>query len=359
MFDKLRALEDKFNEINEKLMQPEVVNDSKLYTELMIEYRNLEPVVEALREYDKAKAEFDEAVEMSSDSSLDADMKEMVQEQYAESKAAMARLEEELKILLLPKDPNDDRNVIIEIRGGAGGEEAALFANSLYRMYSMYAAQKGWQIEVMSANETELGGYKEITFTVSGQGAYSRLKYESGVHRVQRVPETESQGRVHTSTVTVAVLPEAEEVELELNEERDIKMEVFRSSGAGGQHINKTSSAVRLIHIPTGTVVECQNERSQFQNREKALKMLRSKLYDEKVRAQEDEIASNRRSQVGTGDRSEKIRTYNYPESRISDHRIKLTLYKLEQILNGNLDEVIDALATADQAAKLAAQEEQ
>ena len=296
---------------------------------------------------------------MSADSSLDADMKDMVQEQYAESKAAMARLEDELKILLLPKDPNDDRNVIIEIRGGAGGEEAALFANSLYRMYSMYAAQKGWQIEVMSANETELGGYKEITFTVSGQGAYSRLKYESGVHRVQRVPETESQGRVHTSTVTVAVLPEAEEVELELNEERDIRMEVFRSSGAGGQHINKTSSAVRLIHIPTGTVVECQNERSQFQNREKALKMLRSKLYDEKVRAQEDEIASNRRSQVGTGDRSEKIRTYNFPESRISDHRIKLTLYKLEQILNGNLDEVIDALATADQAAKLAAQEEE
>ncbi|MBE6868166.1 MAG: peptide chain release factor 1 [Ruminococcus albus] len=359
MFDKLRALEDKFNEINERLMQPEVVNDSKLYTELMIEYRNLEPVVETLREYDKAKAEFDEAVEMSTDNSLDADMKDMIQEQYAESKAAMARLEDELKILLLPKDPNDDRNVIIEIRGGAGGEEAALFANSLYRMYSMYAAQKGWQIEVMSANETELGGYKEITFTVSGQGAYSRLKYESGVHRVQRVPETESQGRVHTSTVTVAVLPEAEEVELELNEERDIRMEVFRSSGAGGQHINKTSSAVRLIHIPTGTVVECQNERSQFQNREKALKMLRSKLYDEKVRAQEDEIASNRRSQVGTGDRSEKIRTYNFPESRISDHRIKLTLYKLEQILNGNLDEVIDALATADQAAKLAAQEEE
>ncbi|EGC02852.1 MULTISPECIES: peptide chain release factor 1 [Ruminococcus] len=359
MFDKLRALEDKFNEINERLMQPEVVNDSKLYTELMIEYRDLQPIVEKLKEYDKAKAEFDEAVEMMNDGGLDKDMKEMVQEQYDESKTAMAQLEDDLKILLLPKDPNDDRNVIIEIRGGAGGEEAALFANSLYRMYTMYAAQKGWQIDVMSANETELGGYKEITFTVSGQGAYSRLKYESGVHRVQRVPETESQGRVHTSTVTVAVLPEAEEVELDLNEERDIKMEVFRSSGAGGQHINKTSSAVRLIHIPTGTVVECQNERSQFQNRDKALKMLRAKLLDEKVRAQENEIASNRRSQVGTGDRSEKIRTYNFPESRISDHRIKLTLYKLEQILNGNLDEVIDALATADQAAKLAAQQEE
>ena len=358
MFEKLKALEDKFNEINERLMQPEVVNDSKLYTELMIEYRDLQPIVEKLKEYDKAKAEFDEAVEMMNDGGLDKDMKEMVQEQYDESKTAMAQLEDDLKILLLPKDPNDDRNVIIEIRGGAGGEEAALFANSLYRMYTMYAAQKGWQIDVMSANETELGGYKEITFTVSGQGAYSRLKYESGVHRVQRVPETESQGRVHTSTVTVAVLPEAEEVELELNEERDIKMEVFRSSGAGGQHINKTSSAVRLIHIPTGTVVECQNERSQFQNRDKALKMLRAKLLDEKVRAQENEIASNRRSQVGTGDRSEKIRTYNFPESRISDHRIKLTLYKLEQVLNGKLDEVIDALATADQAAKLAAQEE-
>ena len=359
MFEKLQALEDKFNEINERLMQPEVVNDSKLYTELMIEYRDLQPIVEKLKEYDKAKAEFDEAVEMMNDGGLDKDMKEMVQEQYDESKTAMAQLEDDLKILLLPKDPNDDRNVIIEIRGGAGGEEAALFANSLYRMYTMYAAQKGWQIDVMSANETELGGYKEITFTVSGQGAYSRLKYESGVHRVQRVPETESQGRVHTSTVTVAVLPEAEEVELDLNEERDIKMEVFRSSGAGGQHINKTSSAVRLIHIPTGTVVECQNERSQFQNRDKALKMLRAKLLDEKVRAQENEIASNRRSQVGTGDRSEKIRTYNFPESRISDHRIKLTLYKLEQILNGNLDEVIDALATADQAAKLAAQQEE
>ncbi|WP_294489419.1 peptide chain release factor 1 [uncultured Ruminococcus sp.] len=334
MFEKLKALEDKFNEINERLMQPEVVNDSKLYTELMIEYRDLQPIVEKLKEYDKAKAEFDEAVEMMNDGGLDKDMKEMVQEQYDESKTAMAQLEDDLKILLLPKDPNDDRNVIIEIRGGAGGEEAALFANSLYRMYTMYAAQKGWQIDVMSANETELGGYKEITFTVSGQGAYSRLKYESGVHRVQRVPETESQGRVHTSTVTVAVLPEAEEVELELNEERDIKMEVFRSSGAGGQHINKTSSAVRLIHIPTGTVVECQNERSQFQNRDKALKMLRAKLLDEKVRAQENEIASNRRSQVGTGDRSEKIRTYNFPESRISDHRIKLTLYKLEQVLS-------------------------
>ena len=357
MFEKLKAIEDKFNEINEKLMQPEVVNNSEQYTALMKEYKQLEPIIEKLKEYKTVKDSYDEAAELLDQGGMDKDFKELVQMQFDEAKQSLPTLEEELKILLLPKDPNDEKNVIIEIRGGAGGEEAALFAAALYRMYSMYAAAKGWQTEVMNENETELGGYKEITFNVSGSGAYSRLKYESGVHRVQRVPETESQGRVHTSTATVAVLPEAEEVELELNEERDIKMEVFRSSGAGGQHINKTSSAVRLIHIPSGTVVECQNERSQFQNREKALKMLRSKLLDEKVRAQENEIASNRRSQVGTGDRSERIRTYNYPEGRISDHRIGLTIYRLDQVLNGNLDEVIDALATADQAAKLASQE--
>lgn len=357
MFEKLNTLEEKFNEINERLMQPEVVNDSKQYTELMKEYKNLEPIVEKLREYKKAKEAFDEAVELSESGDLDADLKEMVKEQYNESKEDMARLEEELKVLLLPKDPNDDKNVIVEIRAGAGGEEAALFANSLYRMYTLYAASKNYKIEVMNENQTELGGYKEITFTISGAGAYSRFKYESGVHRVQRVPETESQGRVHTSTVTVAVLPEVEAVELEINEERDIKMEVFRSSGAGGQHINKTSSAVRLIHLPTGMVVECQQERSQFANREKAMNLLRARLLDQMEQEQNKEITDNRRSQIGTGDRSEKIRTYNYPESRISDHRIKLTLYKLESILNGNLDEVIDALATADQAAKLAAQE--
>lgn len=357
MFEKLKAIEDKFNEINEKLMQPETVNNSELYTSLIKEYKQLEPIINKLKEYKTVKASYDEALELLDQGGLDKEFKELAQMQFDEAKQQMPSLEEELKIMLLPKDPNDSKNVIIEIRGGAGGEEAALFAAALYRMYSMYSASKGWQIEVMNENETELGGYKEITFSVSGEGAYSRFKYESGVHRVQRVPETESQGRVHTSTATVAVLPEAEDVELDLNEERDVKMEVFRSSGAGGQHINKTSSAVRLIHIPTGTVVECQNERSQFQNREKALKMLRSKLLDEKVRAQENEIASNRRSQVGTGDRSERIRTYNYPESRISDHRIGLTIYKLEQVLNGNLDEVIDALATADQAAKLASQE--
>ncbi|MBQ3936340.1 MAG: peptide chain release factor 1 [Ruminococcus sp.] len=357
MFEKLKAIEDKFNEINEKLMQPETVNNSELYTSLIKEYKQLEPIINKLKEYKSVKASYDEALELLEQGGLDKEFKELAQMQLDEAKQQIPALEDELKIMLLPKDPNDSKNVIIEIRGGAGGEEAALFAAALYRMYSMYAASKGWQIEVMNENETELGGYKEITFSVSGEGAYSRFKYESGVHRVQRVPETESQGRVHTSTATVAVLPEAEDVELDLNEERDIKMEVFRSSGAGGQHINKTSSAVRLIHIPTGTVVECQNERSQFQNREKALKMLRSKLLDEKVRAQEDEIASNRRSQVGTGDRSERIRTYNYPESRISDHRIGLTLYKLDQVLNGSLDEIIDALATADQAAKLASQE--
>ncbi len=357
MFEKLKAIEDKFNEINERLMQPEVVNDNSQYTALMKEYKQLEPIIGTLNEYKAVRASYEEAAELLDQGGLDKEFKRLVQMQYDEAKQQLPSLEEELKLQLLPKDPNDEKNVIIEIRGGAGGEEAALFAAALYRMYSMYAASKGWQTEVMNENETELGGYKEITFMVSGEGAYSRFKYESGVHRVQRVPETESQGRIHTSTATVAVLPEAEDVELEINEERDIKMEVFRSSGAGGQHINKTSSAVRLIHIPTGTVVECQNERSQFQNREKALKMLKSKLLDEKVRAQENEIASNRRSQVGTGDRSERIRTYNYPEGRISDHRIGLTIYRLEQVLNGNLDEVIDALATADQAARLASQE--
>ena len=359
MFEKLRVLDDKFNEINEKLMQPDVVNDTNQYTSLMKEYKTLEPIVEKLKEYKDAKDSFDEAVELTEAGGMDKDFKEMVQMQYEESKEKMAELEEELKLLLLPKDPNDERNVIIEIRGGAGGEEAALFAGSLYRMYSMYAAQKGWNIEVMNENETELGGYKEITFSVDGDGAYSRFKYESGVHRVQRVPETESQGRVHTSTVTVAVLPEADEVELDLNEERDLKIDVFRSSGAGGQHINKTSSAIRITHLPTGMVVECQDERSQFKNKDKALKVLRSRLLDQKQQAQDNEIAANRRSQVGTGDRSERIRTYNYPEGRISDHRIGLTIYRLEQVLNGNLDEVIDALSTADQAAKLAKQEEE
>lgn len=357
MFEKLLALEKKYEEINEKLTDPAVISDNKQYASLMKEYKNLTPIIEKFREYKKAKESLDEAVELLDSGGLEKDFKEMVQAQLEESKEQISECEGELKIMLLPKDPNDDKNVIIEIRGGAGGDEASLFANSLYRMYTMYADSKGWKHEVMNANETELGGYKEISFSVEGEGAYSRLKYESGVHRVQRVPETESQGRVHTSTVTVAVLPEAEEVELDINE-ADIKTDVFRASGAGGQHINKTESAVRLTYIPTGLVVECQDERSQFKNKERAMKILRSKLYEEQLRAQENEIAAARRSQVGTGDRSERIRTYNFPEGRISDHRIGLTIYRLEQFLNGNLDEVIDALATADQAAKLSMQDE-
>lgn len=357
MFEKLKVLAQKYDSINEQLMDPDVINDQNQYRNLMKEYKSLTPIIEKYREYIKAKEGFDEAVELLDAGGLDKDFKEMVQMQYDETKEAMAACSEELKILLLPKDPNDDKNVIIEIRGGAGGDEASLFANSLYRMYTMYAESKGWKIEIMNANETELGGFKEISFSIQGEGAYSRFKYESGVHRVQRVPETESQGRVHTSTVTVAVLPEAEDVELDINEATDLKIDVFRASGAGGQHINKTESAIRITYLPTGLVVECQDERSQHKNKEKAMRVLRSRLLEEKQRAQTDEIASVRRSQVGTGDRSERIRTYNYPEGRLSDHRIGLTIYRLEYILNGNLDEVIDALATADQAAKLSAQE--
>ncbi|MBP1573242.1 MAG: peptide chain release factor 1 [Oscillospiraceae bacterium] len=358
MFEKLKVLSEKYDNINEQLMDPDVINDQNQYRNLMKEYKSLTPIIEKYREYIKAKEGFDEAVELLDAGGLDKDFKEMVQMQYDESKEAMAACAEDLKILLLPKDPNDDKNVIIEIRGGAGGDEASLFANSLYRMYTMYAESKGWKIEIMNANETELGGFKEISFSIQGDGAYSRFKYESGVHRVQRVPETESQGRVHTSTVTVAVLPEAEDVELEINEATELKIDVFRASGAGGQHINKTESAIRITYLPTGLVVECQDERSQHKNKEKAMRVLRSRLLEEKQRAQTDEIASVRRSQVDTGDRSERIRTYNYPEGRLSDHRIGLTIYRLEYILNGNLDEVIDALATADQAAKLSAQEE-
>ncbi len=359
MFEKLKALSEKYDRINEQLTDPEVTGDLRQYKSLMKEYKSITPIIEKYREYLKSKEAFDEAVELLDGGGLEKDFKEMVQMQYDESKEQMERETEELKVLLLPKDPNDDKNVIIEIRGGAGGEEAMLFANSLYRMYTMYAESKGWKIEVMNINQTELGGIKEISFSVQGEGAYSRLKYESGVHRVQRVPETESQGRVHTSTVTVAVLPEAEDVEIEINEATDLKIDVFRASGAGGQHINKTESAVRITYLPTGLVVECQDERSQYKNKDKAMRVLRSRLLEEKQRAQSDEIASVRRSQVGTGDRSERIRTYNFPEGRLSDHRIGLTIYRLEYILNGNLDEVIDALATADRAAKLSAQEEE
>ncbi len=356
MFEKLSVMEQKYEEISSRLSEPDVISDNKLYTQLMREYKSMTPIIEKFREYKKADNSFNEARELLEAGGLDKDFKEMVQSEFEQSKEELERLTGELKILLLPKDPNDDKNVIIEIRGGAGGEEASLFANSLYRMYTMYAEAKGWKQEILNANETELGGFKEICFSIEGEGAYSRLKYESGVHRVQRVPETESQGRIHTSTVTVAVLVEADEVEFEINP-ADLKIDYFRASGAGGQHINKTESAVRITHLPTNVVVECQDERSQHKNKDKAMKILRSRLYEAAQEEHDAKIASERKMQVGTGDRSERIRTYNYPQGRLTDHRIGLTIYRLEDILNGNLDEVFDALATADQAAKLANQE--
>ena len=357
MLEKLKLTEEKYNDIAEKLMDPNIINDTKAYASYMKEYKNLTPIVEKYREYCKILSDKTDAEEILSDKSTDEEMRELAEAEIEEAKPKLEEITEELKVMLLPKDPNDDKNVIIEIRGGAGGEEAALFANSLYRMYTMYAESKHWKIEVLNINETELGGIKEISFNVIGEGAYSRLKYESGVHRVQRVPETESQGRVHTSTVTVAVLVEADEVELEINP-TDLKIDVFRASGAGGQHINKTESAVRITHLPTGVVVECQDERSQYKNKDRAMKILRSRLYESMLEEQNEKSASERRSQVGTGNRSERIRTYNFPESRLTDHRIGLTIYRLESILNGNLDEVIDALATADTAAKLSARDE-
>lgn len=356
MFEKLSVMEQKYEEISSRLSEPDVISDNKLYTQLMREYKSMTPIIEKFREYKKADDSFNEARELLEAGGLDKDFKEMVQSEFEQSKEDLERLTGDLKILLLPKDPNDDKNVIIEIRGGAGGEEASLFANSLYRMYTMYAEAKGWKQEILNANETELGGFKEICFSIEGEGAYSRLKYESGVHRVQRVPETESQGRIHTSTVTVAVLVEADEVEFEINP-ADLKIDYFRASGAGGQHINKTESAVRITHLPTNVVVECQDERSQHKNKDKAMKILRSRLYEAAQEEHDAKIASERKMQVGTGDRSERIRTYNYPQGRLTDHRIGLTIYRLEDILNGNLDEVFDALATADQAAKLANQE--
>lgn len=356
MFDKLQGIEDKLEKINSSLCDPEVVSNQEEYKELMREAKTLTPIVEKFREYKKANSDLTEAKEMLADSSLDKEFRDMASEEAAEAQKKTEELKEELKVLLLPKDPNDYKNVIVEIRGGAGGEEAALFAGSLFRMYSMYAERKGWKTEIMNENPTELGGYKEISFMIEGEGAYSRLKFESGVHRVQRVPETESQGRVHTSTVTVAVLPEAEEVEFTLDP-ADLQIDVFRSSGAGGQKVNKTSSAIRVTYLPTGMVVECQDERSQYKNKDKALKVLRSRLLEEKTAKQNAEIAGERRSQVGTGDRSERIRTYNFPQGRVSDHRIGLTLYKIEAIMNGDLDEIIDALVTADTAEKLKAED--
>ncbi len=357
MLDKLRQMEENYRAIQEKLMDPDVVGDNQQYAQLMREYKHMQPIIEKYHEYLRAQRNFTEAKELL-DGETDPELQEMAQAEREQSRDAMEQLQEALKRLLLPKDPNDDRNVIIEIRGGAGGEEASLFAASLYRMYTMYAETRGWKQEILSVNETGLGGFKEISFSIMGEGAYSRLKYESGVHRVQRVPETESQGRIHTSTVTVAVLAEADEVAVDISP-TDLRIDVFRASGAGGQHINKTESAVRITHLPTGLVVECQDERSQYKNKDKAMKILRSRLYEQMQQEQNAKIASERRLQVGTGDRSERIRTYNFPQGRMTDHRIGLTLYQLEDIMNGNLDEVLDALATADELARLAGQQEE
>ena len=352
MLEKLRLVEERYLEMAERAGQPDFYADPKAASKLLREQKRLEPIVTAYRSYRKTEQEAQDLRGMLDAGGLDAELKELCQEEYTACKKKLDTLEQELKILLLPRDPNDDKSVIVEIRGGVGGEESALFAHSLYRMYTMYAQSKGWKVTLLNYNETELGGVKEADFEIDGDGAYSRLKFESGVHRVQRVPETESGGRVHTSTATVAVLPEMEEAEVDIRPE-DIEMQVFRSSGAGGQHINKTSSAVRLIHKPSGIVVSCQEERSQVQNREKCMQMLASKLYEIEQERINSAVTSERRSQVGTGMRNERIRTYNFPQGRVTDHRIGLTLYKIDAIMDGNLDELIDALVTADQAEKL------
>ena len=348
MLEKLEAVSSRYEELCAKSEQPDFYADPQKAAKLLREKNDLEPIVAAYTAYNRAQQEMDDAEELMSDP----EMKELCQQTYSDAKAEKERLYRELQILLLPKDPNDDKSVIVEIRGGVGGEESALFAHSLFRMYSMYAARKGWTVELLNYNETELGGVKEADFVINGRGAYSRMKYESGVHRVQRVPETESGGRVHTSTATVAVLPEMEEVDVQINP-ADIEMQVYRASGAGGQHVNKTSSAVRLIHKPSGIVVACQEERSQVQNREKWMRMLASKLYEQEQQRVESEVTGLRRSQVGTGMRNERIRTYNFPQGRVTEHRVGLTLYKIDSVMDGDLDEIIDALATADQAEKL------
>ena len=348
MLEKLAAVYSRYEELCARSEQPDFYNDPKKAAQILRQRNDLEPIIQAYLAYQAAEQDMQDALELMSDP----DMKELCQQTYQDAKQTKEELFGKLQILLLPKDPNDEKSVIMEIRGGVGGEESALFAHSLFRMYSMYAAQKGWSVELMNYNETELGGVKEADFVINGRGAYSRLKYESGVHRVQRVPETESGGRVHTSTATVAVLPEVEEASVEINP-ADIEMQVYRASGAGGQHVNKTSSAVRLIHKPSGIVVACQEERSQLQNREKCMRMLASKLYEIEQARLDSEVTGLRRSQVGTGMRNERIRTYNFPQGRVTDHRVGLTLYKIDQIMNGSIDEIIDALATADQAEKL------
>ena len=356
MFDKIEIFSKRYDELNNRLYDPTVASDATKFNEIMKEVKSIEPIVLKYREYKKAQQAIKDSLEIL-ETEKDKEIRELAQMEMDEAKDSLESIEEELKILLLPKDPNDERNVIMEIRGGTGGEESSLFAGDLFRMYSMYADKHGFKIEILSSNETGLGGYKEISFMVNGEGAYSKLKYESGTHRVQRVPETESSGRVHTSAVTVAVLPEADDVEIDINP-NDLQIDTFRSSGAGGQHINKTSSAIRITHLPTGMVVECQDERSQYKNKDKALKVLKSRLLKIEQDKQNAEISENRKSQVGSGDRSEKIRTYNFPQGRVTDHRIGLTLYKLDKILNGDIQEIIDACIAADQAAKLSKMED-
>jgi len=357
MFDKLSFIETQYEELSRKISDPDVIADQEVWQKLCREHSAISPVVEKYREYKKNVETMEESRQIMDDSAQDKDFRDMAEEEFYAARDNIARLEEELKVLLLPKDPNDDKNVIVEIRGGAGGDEAALFANSLFRMYSMYADSRRWKTEILSASEIGIGGFKEVCFEINGHGAYSRLKFESGVHRVQRVPETESQGRIHTSTVTVAVLPEVEEVDIDINAE-DLKIDTYRAGGAGGQHVNKTESAIRITHIPSGIVVACQDERSQHKNKDAAMKMLRSKLYEVAERERSESIAADRKSQVGTGDRSERIRTYNFPQGRVTDHRIGLTLYKIEAIMNGDIDEIVDALTTTDQAEKLKTIEE-
>ncbi|HOJ10058.1 MAG TPA: peptide chain release factor 1 [Clostridiales bacterium] len=351
MFENLQSAENRYEEINMKISDPLIISNQDEYRKLMKEHSDLEDIVFKYREYKKVSEDFEEAKELLGQN-LDKDFREMVHAEFNESKEKLEQIKEELRILLLPKDPNDERNVIVEIRGGAGGEEAALFAGVLFRMYSRYAERSQWKCEILDSNPTELGGFKEVVFSIEGKGAYSRLKYESGVHRVQRVPSTESGGRIHTSTTTVAVLPEVDDVEIDINP-ADLEIDTYRAGGAGGQHVNKTDSAIRITHIPTGIVVTCQDERSQHKNKDKAMKVLRSKLYEMAQEEQDSEVAQSRKSQVGTGDRSERIRTYNYPQGRVTDHRIGLTLYKIDEILDGDLDEVIEALITSDQSSKL------
>lgn len=353
MFENVELVKSRFEEISQKLMDPSVLSDNEQYRSLMKEYKGLEPIVETYTQYCSALNMIQEAQGLLEEGGVDKELRQMAEEQLEEGRAQEQTLSSRLKTLLLPKDPNDERNVILEIRGGTGGEEAALFAADLLRMYTMYAENRGWRTEILSSNETELGGYKEVSVLIEGEGAYSRLKFESGVHRVQRVPETESQGRIHTSAVTVAVLPEAEEVEVDINP-NDLQIDTYRASGAGGQHVNKTSSAIRITYLPTGLVVECQDERSQYKNKDKAMRVLRSRLYEQKQAEQDAQISNDRRSQVGSGDRSERIRTYNFPQSRVTDHRIGMSPVSIGILfLNGDIDEILDALTIADQTEKL------